>query len=287
MIRTRELLLGLVLAKGLGLAAAFWLVGADGDERVLIAVYHVIGLALFIALLSASSRQSPRRLIAQLRPSTLRAGRSLTWALASVPLGLLARMGAEGVVLGWQRLLDSQAYHASVASLETIGPVSLAMLPLTAALMAVGAAEEEFTYRRVLSAHAQRLWGLMPAMGSVSLLFGLIHLNPVAGMGALFLSVLYFASGRLWVPIVAHLCANLVHEVLPHLDPVFSAGQYAIASIMLAPAFLVVVLVGPFWLRLRMRREAVHAEAGRVQVTLIDGTAVSTREEGAEVARPN
>jgi membrane protease YdiL (CAAX protease family) len=81
----------------------------------------------------------------------------------------------------------------------------------------LGAAIEEFTYRRVLQSFFCRRYGLWAGVIGVAIAFGAVHASVVIMLVGFSLALLYMVSGRLWVAIIAHTTGNLAVPVVASL----------------------------------------------------------------------
>lgn len=128
------------------------------------------------------------------------------WLLVGAGVGVLARVLAFGLVLGYQAVTgdrsDPQDFLVGTAAAGGIGFVLL--LVLGAGLTPIG---EELFFRGVLYGGLRR-YGVVVAVVASALLFGLAHginvVLPVAVVLGVLNALLYERSGSIWPPVVAH-----------------------------------------------------------------------------------
>lgn len=128
------------------------------------------------------------------------------WLLAGLGVGLVARVLAFGLVLGYMALTGDQSNPQDwLAGTAAGGGLGLVMLMLLGAVLTPVA--EELFFRGVLYGGLRR-YGVVVALVVSSLLFGLAHgvnvVLPVAVMLGVLNALLYERSGSIWPSVVAH-----------------------------------------------------------------------------------
>ncbi|MEO0541206.1 MAG: type II CAAX endopeptidase family protein [Cyanobacteria bacterium P01_A01_bin.105] len=164
------------------------------------------------------------------RPS----GVSWWYFLLLVLSGLLFSMGSFFVVFYPLSLLApdlvSQLLSESLLQTDTALPQTYRWLTI---FLAVGFAPmvEEFIFRGILLQRWAMKWGLRGGMLGSSVLFGVLHPNPVGlTMFGLVMALLYVRTRSLWMPILAHMLNNLLavaSELLPSQD---EAAEFTLQS---------------------------------------------------------
>lgn len=101
---------------------------------------------------------------------------------------------------------------------------------------------EELLYRGIVYKRLRLLFDAMPAIVLSALLFGLMHVNLVqflyAGLIGLFLAYLTESGGRLYLPILAHIAANLAAVVRQETGWLSFAYEPTAAGIGISAVFL-------------------------------------------------
>jgi hypothetical protein len=97
----------------------------------------------------------------------------------------------------------------------------LAQSPLWLLVLAVGlqpAVAEELVFRGLIGRGLIARWGVVPGMLATSILFGVMHLHPVQGLGVIPLGLAmhyaYYTTRSLWAPMTLHSLNNLLSVVV-------------------------------------------------------------------------
>lgn len=132
------------------------------------------------------------------------------WLLAGVGVGVLARILAFGLVLGYMAITGDQSNPQDyMVATATSGAVGLLLVLVFGAVLTPVA--EELMFRGVLYG-ALRRYGIVAATIVSALLFGLAHgftiVFPVAVMLGALNALLYERAGSIWPSVVAHAVHN-------------------------------------------------------------------------------
>lgn len=130
-----------------------------------------------------------------------------------------------------------------VPSQGAVGVRLLSVLTLVVAAPIV----EELLFRGFLLQRWAVKWGIRPAILVSSILFGLLHVNPIGlTMFGLMMAVIYIRSRQLWVTILAHSFNNAIAVLLGALGNESSSGAAAVLTLqILQDAWVIgVILVG-------------------------------------------
>lgn len=136
-------------------------------------------------------------------------------------IGIFAAIYLQNIVLSIEQFLGQD-----MTSANTSGAIQIILQqPLFMTAVMIGAPiMEEFVFRRALTGLLQPYMNVWIAIGVSSLLFALIHrdghLLLYFSLGVFF-SSLYYVTGRIWTPILAHAGMNSL-VVITHL--LFQSG---------------------------------------------------------------
>jgi len=110
----------------------------------------------------------------------------------------------------WKEMFDGRAVFFSLEGMERALMVVVVVL--------VAPLGEEVFFRGFIQPRLIRRWGVPLGLLSTSVLFSLIHVDPVGFLARVALGILFgwlaYASASLWVSIAAHACYNLLVCVL-------------------------------------------------------------------------
>lgn len=241
-LRTRDILIIFVIAKIVSLVIAIFILGSDGDTGSIRILAHTASLVVFSCLLLLVTKETLSALLSNTRVRGRKWGRTLTWMILAVPIGIMVRFGSEGIYLLTVNAYDHQIaigeFNELIAnSRNTIGPT----LWLLIAAALVGAIDEEFIYRRIFLWHFIRSYGVVAGIVIASFIFGAVHLNPVTMLAGTCLTCIYLACGRLWVVVIAHASGNVFHPVMYSLISKVTWDTYFMASILASIVLCVVM----------------------------------------------
>lgn len=236
-----SMLFVVVFVSGLQLWTGWGLVAADMDFERVMAITNVIGLLLFVPLMLKLARCSPAEFWRATAPRQPLAGSDLSWFLLIIPLGILGRLGAGGLVALVKLPFDPGSlaadYRVALAAAEAAAtwpnPLLYTLYPLLTAL------REELVYRRVIQWRLTLRFGEVRGLLLAAACFALPHLSPTLIVAAPAICIIYAVSGRLWVTIGVHLVSNAVAVLLPLLMqgipwPAFAAIYVVSAVALLA-----------------------------------------------------
>jgi uncharacterized protein len=134
-----------------------------------------------------------------------------------LPVALLATKGQQAFAEFWNRLAESVPGMEPVDSarmvkqlLEWLQDASLPTLVLVLAVLpAIG---EEIVFRGVVGRGLTARWGLVAGVLLTSLLFAVVHLDPVHAVGVFPLGItihlVYLATRSFWAPVLYHFLNN-------------------------------------------------------------------------------
>ncbi len=246
-VSTRDMVFAFFLAKGVSLLVVLFVQSrGQGDENLAFAAASVVAVAVFIALVLLTGKCTLSALLRITRPTrpSWPAHVTLVLILLAVPLGFLLRLGTGGLVLG-----TLQVFVPAMVAAETTDVLSAlkdSAYGLTSMLVVAtiaGAGQEELLYRQVLQSRLCSRYGLTAGILIISALFCTMHLgNPTTFTAGIFFSLLYAFTGRLCVPIVAHVSANLALPVLTTLQVAASAPGLALVMYVSAVILCLVVV---------------------------------------------
>ena len=190
------------------------------------------GVALSGALLSPTPLRRRLRLGAAVLPWY---GYGVV-VLGTVALAYTSSIVIEMLGLGDQGVLEE--FERSVAGMRG------ALLVLAAAVIGLAPGlGEELLFRGYIQTRLRQRWPRLLALAITSLLFGIIHLDPIQGTFAmlmgLWLGEVTDRAGSIWPAVVAHTVNNAGATVLGALAGAHEAGETAPIE---APWFLIVSL---------------------------------------------
>lgn len=166
----------------------------------------------------------------------------LCWIFLGLVVGLVLRMGISG---GY--LLFLNIFNHDLLLKETLdfngahgnGGSSYQFFMVLSVV--IGAIREEVVYRYYIFRYFIHKYSVAFAVLISSLVFGVVHANPLAFFAGLSFALLYLATGRLVVAIAAHVSANLSVPFLSTMLPGMSRQDGNLTSIILLVIYLVVL----------------------------------------------
>ena len=239
------------------MAVAYYFIGIDGNSIHFSTLSHTISLVTFFGLLLLATKQSPPGFINATSLKSSARGNAALWLGHSIPLGFLIRFGSEGIVLIFMYFYSPGLALEEFESLtsrhgETLGGIGI----LVILMVIVGALDEEFIYRKVGLWHFCWRYGVCKGIVVVSLIFGAVHLNPVAALAAFCLGAAYIVSGRLWVAVIAHAAGNVFHPLFHPLVRTSDWNTYFLLSAI--SAFVLAAVIAFFLATVRSRRFTLY-----------------------------
>ncbi len=221
-ISTRDLVFAFVLTLLVAVVTGAFVHSRHHElERLALPIAHLVAVTLFTLLVMLGGRQSlPAVIAATSIGRAPRPGGMLLWGPVAILAGLIFRFGIGG--LGYAIDVALHLFQPSLPDPSLI-EVPKGSLPRFDALLIVavllGAAVEEYAYRRILQSYFCRKYGLWTGILGVSVAFGAVHASIGVILAGSCLALLYLYSGRLWVAIVAHATANLAVYAMNVLQP--------------------------------------------------------------------
>lgn len=259
----------LVLAMAIGLFGPTFHSSADflrAIERVTLS-----NVGFFVSMLATQgSLAGVAILAAALSPVPLRQRLRITPVRLSpliLLVGLAGTLAVSMIVTG----LDGLGWVPRSPMLEEFGALigKMSGLTLVGAVLVIGLGPgigEELLFRGYIQTRLRRRWGPGWAIFCTSLMFGVMHFDPVQGtfaMGVgLFLGYLTERTGSLWPAIVCHTVNNMVSTLEVGLGGPEIEG--ALANAITVVASILVVALSVAYLRRRVRPAPTEpSEAGQ------------------------
>lgn len=232
-----------------------------GEERALDFVFRPAGLivqvlitsALLVGLALLAARRWGAGAVRTLRLARPRPRAALLAIAGVLPAGIAIDEATFLLHSLAPDLFDATALDTFAGTFGQAGSLAFATLALTISL-GPGIAEELF-FRGMLLGSFRGEMSLWLAVLFSSLLFGLLHLDPLQGAGAAligaYLALVVTTTGSIWPAIGAHALNNLSCALCARYDPqgvgqAFSTGYplWVVALAVLLTAVVVVRLVG-------------------------------------------
>ncbi|HSM81198.1 MAG TPA: type II CAAX endopeptidase family protein [Nodosilinea sp.] len=208
------------LVISLGLALVFGVLGAlewlplSGDDPILAPIlYSLIFSGLCLSLLLVA-RRTPLKLAALLGPWPAHlAWVQLLWLVVGVFLFSLGAFQVSylGLSLVAPGLVEVTLQQSLVVSADQATVPGLYNALMLFSVLVVAPITEEFIFRGLLLHRWGVKWGVRPAIVLTSVLFGVLHSNPVGlFVFGVVMSLLYLSTRSLLVPMVAHAMNNAI-----------------------------------------------------------------------------
>jgi membrane protease YdiL (CAAX protease family) len=197
---------------GLGIAR---LTGVEVIQRP---VTQIFILAIFLILAHQagwlqSARQtwgSPARRQSWRVPAI----RLLALCIVGLAMGVLMRAGIQGLALILLQFASPSTYASESRDLVHLWQSASQISATRVAQFALGATREEAMYRYVLIGAMMPIFGPLRAIVFSSLIFAVVHVNPVTFVYGLFFACAFLATRSLSSVAVMHTAANGWHSVV-------------------------------------------------------------------------
>ena len=155
-----------------------------------------------------------RKIALARRPTVTHAVLTVIGLVAMLGVGAAIEVPIGRYVPSMQDLLERLGVNFPVQGAEVI-PEMIKAAPLALALFTVGvlpAVDEELWCRGFIAHGLSQRYAAWVAIGMTSFLFGVLHVDPRQGLGAMFLGLAmhaaYLATRSLWVPMALHFFNN-------------------------------------------------------------------------------
>jgi len=175
-------------------------------------------LAIFLILAhQASWLQSARQTWGSLvrRQSwRVHAIRLLAMCIVGLAMGVLMRAGIQGLALILLQSASPSTYASESRDLVHLWQSAPQISATRAAQFALGATREEVMYRYVLIGAMIPIFGPLRAVVFSSMIFAVVHVNPVTFVYGIFFASAFLATRSLSSVAVMHTAANAWHSVV-------------------------------------------------------------------------
>ena len=256
---------GVLSAHGIGMLVAFFAVApfVDGDMNLRRlakdspdAVVAMIGIEqlVFIALAFAAVAIRFRGRLFRALPSTpIRIRHAVMIGLLVFPLALCGSKLSELFRDSWNAVADRvpelQKFEEQIEAIELLSKVAgEASFPLLLLVIAVAPAiGEELVFRGVIGRGLTARWGLVAGVLITSVLFGLVHGDPVHVVGVIplgiMMHVIYLATRSFWAPVLFHFANNAMAATGLKMAAIAGAAEQAPMQPPELPLFVYVAAV--------------------------------------------
>jgi len=201
---------------GLGMAR---LTGVEVLQRP---VTQIFILAIFLLLAhQAGWIQSARQTWgypARRQSWRVHAIRLVALCIGGLAMGVLMRAGIQGLALILLQSASPSTYASESRDLVHLWQSASPISATSVAQVALGATREEVMYRYVLIGAMIPIFGPLRAVVFSSLIFALVHVNPVTFVYGLVFACAFLATRSLFCVVVMHTAANAWHSIVSSFE---------------------------------------------------------------------